>query len=100
MRYGEPNTFAVCPFTRAHLGWRDSDGDGICDPIDHPDSDMSMMVGEGESIEIGDWVDIYAVTEGPDTWLRRLAASERTVDGGRMLWDGIDFAGGCPTAWK
>jgi hypothetical protein len=28
------NTWAMCRFTPVHFGWRDSDGDGILDPID------------------------------------------------------------------
>jgi len=28
------NTWAMCEYTRAHLGWRDSNGDGIFDPLD------------------------------------------------------------------
>lgn len=84
-----PLDFSICPSTAAQLGWRDTDGDGICDPIDHPDSDMSMMVGEGDSIGVGDWIDIYHGS----TWVRRLAASERSTDRGRMLWDGIDWEG-------
>lgn len=30
----EANTSAICSFTRAHLGWRDSNGDGRFDPLD------------------------------------------------------------------
>lgn len=30
----EANTWAMCDFTRAHLGWRDSNRDGIFDPLD------------------------------------------------------------------
>jgi hypothetical protein len=84
-----PLAFTICPSTAAQLGWRDTDEDGICDPIDHPLSEMSMMVGEGDSIAVGDWVDI---SHG-STWVRRLAASDRTVDRGRMVWDGIDWQG-------
>jgi hypothetical protein len=28
------NTWAMCAYTPAHLGWRDSDGDGALDPVD------------------------------------------------------------------
>jgi hypothetical protein len=28
------NTSALCKYTLAHLGWRDSDGDGTLDPVD------------------------------------------------------------------
>ena len=28
------NTWAMCSFTPAHLGWRDTDGDGALDPVD------------------------------------------------------------------
>ncbi|MDI7275613.1 MAG: hypothetical protein QME94_06510 [Anaerolineae bacterium] len=28
------NTWAMCDYTRAHLGWRDSNGDGTLDPLD------------------------------------------------------------------
>ncbi len=28
------NAWAMCPYTRGHLGWRDSNGDGIFDPLD------------------------------------------------------------------
>ena len=27
------NTWALCEYTRGQLGWRDSDGDGILDPV-------------------------------------------------------------------
>jgi len=30
------NAWAMCEFTRAHLGWRDSNGDGVFDPLDPP----------------------------------------------------------------
>lgn len=30
------NTLQLCTFTRGHVGWRDSDGDGIYDPVDCP----------------------------------------------------------------
>lgn len=29
----EANTWALCDFTRTHLGWRDSNGDGVFDPL-------------------------------------------------------------------
>lgn len=29
----EANTWAMCDFTRTHLGWRDSNGDGVFDPL-------------------------------------------------------------------
>lgn len=29
----EANTWAMCDFTRTHLGWRDSNGDGVLDPL-------------------------------------------------------------------
>jgi hypothetical protein len=86
---GMPYEFTICPFTRAHLGWRDTDGDGICDPIDNPRSNMSMRVGDIDSVRVGDWVDIH---EG-GTCVRRLAATERNTDQGQMLWDGIDDVG-------
>jgi hypothetical protein len=28
------NAWAMCEFTRGHLGWRDSNGDGVFDPLD------------------------------------------------------------------
>jgi hypothetical protein len=28
------NSWAMCPFTFGHLGWRDTDGDGVLDPVD------------------------------------------------------------------
>ncbi len=28
------NTWAMCEYTRGHLGWRDSNGDGVLDPLD------------------------------------------------------------------
>lgn len=28
------NTLSLCSFTRGHVGWRDSDSDGILDPVD------------------------------------------------------------------
>lgn len=30
------NAWAMCEFTRGHLGWRDSNGDGVLDPLDPP----------------------------------------------------------------
>ncbi len=97
-----PYRFTICPSTAAHLGWRDSDADGVCDPIDNPVSETSMLVGEGDSVRIGDWVDIYQGT----TWVRRLAASDWNSDRGRMLWDGIDWRGvplepdSCSWRWR
>ena len=82
----------LCDFTRAHLGWRDMDEppDYVYDPIDHHDSHMSMLIGEADSLSPGDWADIY----GPQgDWVKRLVASEKGVDRGRVLWDGINYAG-------
>ena len=28
------NSWAMCPFTFTHFGWRDTDGDGVLDPVD------------------------------------------------------------------
>lgn len=46
--------FCLCPFTRAHIGWRDSDDppDGILDPIDHLLSDRSMIIGDEEPLDL------------------------------------------------
>ena len=30
------NTWALCDYTRGQLGWRDSDGDGVLDPVSPP----------------------------------------------------------------
>ncbi|HOG45505.1 MAG TPA: hypothetical protein PLJ35_15895 [Anaerolineae bacterium] len=30
------NAWAMCAYTRGHLGWRDSNGDGVLDPLDPP----------------------------------------------------------------
>jgi hypothetical protein len=30
----DANVEAMCPYTRVHLGWRDSDRDGTLDPVD------------------------------------------------------------------
>ncbi len=30
------NTLQLCTFTKGHVGWRDSDSDGILDPVDAP----------------------------------------------------------------
>lgn len=87
--YFEPT---LCTYTRTHLGWRDSDDppDGIPDPIDHPDSRMSMLIGEGDSLVVGDRVDIRDST---NTWVKRLTASQWSMDRGRVLWDGIGYDG-------
>jgi len=84
-------TFELCPYTRAHLGWRDSDDptDHVYDPIDHLDSDMSLLAGFGDSVSLGDQVDIYAGS----TWVKRLIGSEWSSSRGRVLWDGIGYDG-------
>jgi hypothetical protein len=82
----------LCDYTRAHIGWRDSDDppDGVYDPIDHPDSYMSMLVGEGDSVGLGDRIDIYNANQ---SWVKRLTGSRWSSDRGRVLWDGIDYNG-------
>ncbi len=84
--------FALCPFTCAHIGWRDSDDppDGILDPIDHPSSDRSMVIGAEEPLALGDWVDIYGAG---DDWVKRLVASDWSMDQGHVFWDGIRYDG-------
>ncbi len=34
------NAWAMCSYTRGHLGWRDSNGDGVLDPLDPPPPPM------------------------------------------------------------
>jgi len=36
------NTWAMCEYTRGQLGWRDSNGDGIFDPLDTPTPQPSL----------------------------------------------------------
>jgi hypothetical protein len=83
------SNFVLCPSTLAHIGWRDSDGDGILDPIDHPLADQSLPVTIGETLSRGDWVDIFQ----DNTWVKRLIATDWCRDRGVMLWDGIKFDG-------
>jgi hypothetical protein len=86
------NNWSLCSFTRAHLGCVDSDipPDQIFDPIDHPKAHRSMLIGEADSVGLGDYVDIY---DANNTWVKRLIATDWNVDCGRMLWDGIRYDG-------
>jgi len=89
-------TFELCPYTRAHIGWRDSDDphDHVYDPIDHPDSYMSVLVGAADSLGLGDYVDIYSHPSCHDTTcVKRIVASRWSSDRGRLLWDGIGYEG-------
>jgi len=82
----------LCDFTRAHIGWWDSDDppDGVYDPIDHPDSYMSMLAGAGDSVGLGDRIDIYNANQ---SWVKRLTGSRWSSSRGRVMWDGIDYNG-------
>ncbi len=102
LMYDMPNTFTVCPSTAAHLGWMDSDDDGIADVIDHPASFMSARLGDADSLRLGDLVDIY---DSGGQWQTQLIADPRTSDQGRMVWDGLSALGDtCPAgeqySWK
>ena len=82
----------LCTYTRGQIGWMDSDEppDYAYDPIDHPSSHMSALIGAADSLSPGDWVDI---SDSTGTWVKRLIASQWNEDGGRVLWDGIDYDG-------
>ena len=44
------NTWALCEYTRGQLGWRDSDGDGILDPL-RPVPEPSRPIGLARLVE-------------------------------------------------
>ncbi len=83
--------FCLCPYSRAHIGWRDSiPPQGVLDPINHPLAARSMKIGVEEPLSLGNWVDIRDST---GLWTKRLVASARTMDQGQMIWDGIGYDG-------
>jgi hypothetical protein len=83
---------SLCDVTRGQVGWRDASQprDGVYDPIDHPDSHMSVLIGEGDTLGFGDVVD---VEDEFRHFRRRLAVTDWCMDQGRMTWDGIAFTG-------
>jgi hypothetical protein len=83
--------FTMCDFTRAHLGWRDSDQDGILDPIDHPDAAAFMRIGSEEPLLPGDNVDI--TTDSLGQFHKRISVTAQNMDQGQVLWDGIGYDG-------
>jgi len=87
---GRDYEWDLCVNSRRHLGWWDRDYDDIYDPLDHPFSGTSMLVGEEEPLAEGDSVNIFTTGE---QWVKRLDASVRAMDQGCVLWDGIDYRG-------
>ncbi len=58
---GDLSGWGFCDFSKGHLGWRDSDGDGPSDPID-PNSLRYANIPDSEhQLQPGDLVRIYAV---------------------------------------
>ena len=85
--------FTLCSYSRAEIGWRDSiPPEGVFDPINHPQSLGSALIGEEDPLAPGDWVDIRIYDAAGD-WVKRLDASAGNTDGGRVLWDGIKYDG-------
>ena len=81
----------ICGYTRGQIGWWDSDGDGVFDPLDHPESGTYCFIGEeGQYVYPGDYVDIYTLALD---WVRRIGISHRNYDLGGTIWDGINFCG-------
>jgi hypothetical protein len=83
----------ICPWTQGQIGWRDSDGDGFLDPIDHPDGGRKLAaISTNDPVFPGDVIDIFS-TQGQGTWVKRLPMTERTCDNTLTMWDGISAYG-------
>ncbi len=79
----------ACPSTLAHLGWRDSDGDGVCDPIDPNNGGWQSIqnVNPGDLVRIYtldmDFVNLISVT---DDNMFRVSPTQSFA-----IWDGHNY---------
>jgi hypothetical protein len=85
----------VCDYTLAHLGWRDSDDDGLYDPLDYrPNGGRPLQAlienTDGDSLRIGD---LIVVKDGSGNFMRTLPLTWRNSDKGALLWDGRKYDG-------
>ncbi len=91
---GVDGTWNLCEHSRGQVGWKDSDADGAFDPLDHPQAENSILIGDRDNpLSLGDEVNIYQAHDSVDVWVKRLDASRQGEDGGYMLWDGMDYRG-------
>ncbi len=84
----------LCPYTAGQVGWRDSDGDGILDPVD-TSLDLQISIGtyedrvsiEGAAIELP-----YPSSTRPPITINRLVRLDYRVNGG--VWRPLSAADG------
>jgi len=79
-----------CQHTRAQIGWRDTDGDGLMDPIDHAGDSWTLTIGQPGQLQPGDFVDIYDVAAD---WVHRLPVTSTNSDYGILRWDFVNHVG-------
>jgi hypothetical protein len=84
----------LCQWTLAHLGWRDSDGDGVFDPLDHPDSGLRMVLQDTTGVlGPGDRIVIQRVNDLGLRFMKTIPLTDTNFDQGLFVWDGIKYDG-------
>ncbi len=83
----------LCPYTMGQIGWRDANGDGAYDPINHFGLNRKAVLGtSGYTFSPGDWIYMQAVN---GAFVKTIALSDWNCPPpyGRFPWDGIDYKG-------